>query len=263
VDTADLLVNREDSVVFVTINRAEVLNAMTSQMFIDFGDLCRLLHRDDSVRAVVITGAGQNFCSGADVTSQSDRVTNTTSVVPLRNMRRIKESALALHELQHPTIAKVRGVAAGAGLNLALACDLVYASDNARFSEIFARRGLSLDFGGSWVLPRRIGLHRAKELALLAEMIDASEADRIGLVNRVVPDEELDEYVEDVVARIVSGPPLALSMSKTLLNYGTQTSVEQALEAEGQAQAMNFGTSDVREAAKAWKEKRPAEFDGC
>ena len=88
-----MLVNRGDSVVFVTINRAEVLNAMTSQMFIDFGDLCRLLHRDDSVRAVVITGAGQNFCSGADVTSQSDRVTNTTSVVPLRNMRRNKESA--------------------------------------------------------------------------------------------------------------------------------------------------------------------------
>ena len=169
---------------------------------------------------------------------------------------------MALHELQHPTVAKVRGVAAGAGLNLALGCDLVYASDNARFSEIFARRGLSIDFGGSWVLPRRVGLHRAKELALLAEVIDAAEADRIGLVNRILPDADLDAHVDDVVARITAGPPLALTMSKALLNNGAQTSMSQALEAEGQAQATNFGTNDVREAGLAWLEKRPAEFEG-
>ena len=257
-----LLVERDGCVVTVTLNRPEVMNAMTSALFADFGDLCRDLNRDETVRAVVVTGAGGNFCSGADVGPQAARATGATPVVPLRNMRRIKESAMALHELQHPTVAKVRGVAAGAGLNLALGCDLVYASDNARFSEIFARRGLSIDFGGSWVLPRRVGLHRAKELALLAEVIDAVEADRIGLVNRVLPDADLDAHVDDVVARITAGPPLALSMSKALLNHGAQTSMSQALEAEGHAQATNFGTNDVREAGLAWLEKRPAEFEG-
>ena len=257
-----LLVERDGCVVTVTLNRPEVMNAMTSALFADFGDLCRDLNRDETVRALVVTGAGGKFCSGADVGPQAARATGATPVVPLRNMRRIKESAMALHELQHPTVAKVRGVAAGAGLNLALGCDLVYASDNARFSEIFARRGLSIDFGGSWVLPRRVGLHRAKELALLAEVIDAVEADRIGLVNRVLPDADLDAHVDDVVARITAGPPLALSMSKALLNHGAQTSMSQALEAEGHAQATNFGTNDVREAGLAWLEKRPAEFEG-
>ena len=112
-------------------------------------------------------------------------------------MRHIGDVALALHRLPQPTIAKIRGVAVGAGLNMALGCDLVVASTNARFSEIFARRGLSIDFGGSWVLPRRVGLHRAKELALLADIIDATEAERIGLVNRVVDDAELDAFVDD------------------------------------------------------------------
>ena len=236
--------------------------AMTSQNFADFGDLCRDLDRDETVRAVVVTGAGGNFCSGADVGPQAARATGAKPMVPLRNMRRIRESALAFHELQHPTVAKVRGVAAGAGLNLALGCDLVYASDDARFSEIFARRGLSIDFGGSWLLPRRVGLHRAKELVLLTEVIDAAEADRIGLVNRILPAADLDAHVDDVVARIVAGPPLALSMSKALLDHGSQTSMSQALEAEAQAQATNFATSDVREAGLAWIEKRPAEFEG-
>mgnify|MGYP003975807595 FL=1 len=169
---------------------------------------------------------------------------------------------MALHDVQHPVVAKVRGVAAGAGLNIALGCDLVYASDQARFSEIFARRGLSLDFGGSWLLPSRVGLHRAKELALLAEVIDAEEADRIGLVNRVLPDGELDAHVEDVVSRIAAGPPLALSMSKALLNQGVDVSMGQALEAEGLAQSVNFATSDIREAGLAWIEKRQAAFKG-
>ena len=111
-------------------------------------------------------------------------------------------------------------------------------------------------------MPRRVGLHRAKELALLAEVIDAAEADRIGLVNRILPDADLDAHVDDVVARIAAGPPLALSMSKALLDQGAQTSMSQALEAECQAQATNFGTSDVREAGTAWLEKRPAEFEG-
>ncbi len=258
----ELLVDRDGSVLTVTINRPEVMNAMTSEMFAGFGVVCREADRDETLRVVVVTGAGGNFCSGADVSDQASRAAGDKPVVPLRNMRRIREAAMALHDLQHPVVAKVRGVAAGAGLNLALGCDLVYASDGARFSEIFARRGLSLDFGGSWLLPRRVGLHRAKELALLAEVVDADEADRIGLVNRVLPDAELDAHVDDVVSRIAAGPPLALSMTKGLLNNGAASSMAQALEAEGLAQSTNFGTADVREAARAWLERRDAEFEG-
>ena len=260
--TEELLVEREGDIVTLTLNRPKVMNAMTSKMFADFGEICRQVNADSSIRVLVIDGAGGNFCSGADVGAQAARATGEEPSVPLRNLRMIKSSALALHEIQHPVIAMVHGVAAGAGLNLALGCDLVYAADTARFSEIFARRGLTIDFGGSWVLPRRVGLHRAKELALLAEVIDAVEADRIGLVNRVVPENELDAYVNDVAERIAAGPPLALSMSKALLNNGAQTSMSQALEAEGQAQSTNFATNDVREAGQAWLEKRSAKFTG-
>jgi 2-(1,2-epoxy-1,2-dihydrophenyl)acetyl-CoA isomerase len=255
-------VTRDGDIVTVTMNRPEVMNAMTGSMFNEFGRIFRDLHSDGTVRAIVLTGAGGNFCSGADVGGQSERASGVVASNPLRNLRRIKASAQALHECQHPVVAKVFGVAAGAGLNMALGCDLVYAADTARFSEIFARRGLTIDFGGSWVLPRRVGLHRAKELALLAEVIDAAEADRIGLVNRIVAEADLDAHVADVVGRIAAGPPLALSMSKALLNNGGQTSMSQALEAEGQAQATNFGTQDTREAAQAWIEKRQPEFEG-
>ena len=132
-------------------------------------------------------------------------------------MRHVGDVALALHRLPQPTIAKVRGVAVGAGCNLALGCDLVVAGETARFSEIFAKRGLSVDFGGSWVLPRRVGLHRAKELAFFADIIEANEAERIGLVNRVVPDGELDAFVDDWATRLAAGPPIALALTKRLL----------------------------------------------
>ena len=177
-------------------------------------------------------------------------------------MRHIGDVALALHRLPQPTIAKIRGVAVGAGLNMALGCDLVVASTNARFSEIFARRGLSIDFGGSWVLPRRVGLHRAKELALLADIIDATEAERIGLVNRVVDDGELDAFVDDWATRLAAGPPLALAMTKRMLNNSAHVTLEEALDDEGAAQTVNFGTKDTAEAMAAFLEKRAPNFSG-
>ena len=250
-----LLVEENGPVVTITIDRPEVMNAMTTEMFANFGRICRQVSTDPDVRAVVVTGSGSNFCSGADVGAQGQRAADEERPHQLRTMRLISETVIALHELQHPVVAKVRGVAVGAGMNLALGCDMVVASDTARFSEIFARRGLSLDFGGSWLLPRQVGMHRAKELALLTEVIDAAEADRIGLVNRVVPDEDLDGAVADIVEKIVA-------MSKKLLNSGAVSSLSQALEAEAQAQTVNFSTADVVEAARSWSEKRPAEFQG-
>ena len=156
----------------------------------------------------------------------------------------------------------VHGVAAGAGCNLALAADIVVAGPDARFCEIFARRGLSIDFGGSWLLPRLVGLHKAKELTLLGEMIEAPEAYRIGLVNRLTDAEGFDAEVSDVAARLAGGPPIALAASKRLLNAGLSSSMAEALEAESMAQCVNFGTADTVEAVMAFLEKREAHFQG-
>ena len=161
-----------------------------------------------------------------------------------------------------PVIAKVNGVAVGAGLNLALGCDLIVASEQARFSEIFARRGLTVDFGGSWLLPRMIGVHRAKELAFFADILSAKEAADMGLVNRVVPAGELDAFVTDWANRLAAGPPLALAMTKRLLSNSFSMTMDEALEAEGMAQSVNAGTEDAPEAIRAFLEKREPKFKG-
>ncbi|MGI9052280.1 MAG: enoyl-CoA hydratase/isomerase family protein [Ilumatobacteraceae bacterium] len=274
-----LLVDRADGVVTITLDRPERKNAANAQMWDEL--LC--VFRDVGLRAedrvLVITGAGGDFCSGADVGGMAPSRSEATSTADddgnadgdgqpggrvhgLASMRHVGDVALALRRLPQPTIAKVRGVAVGAGMNMALLCDLVVASDNARFSEIFARRGLTIDFGGSWVLPRRVGLHRAKELALFADIIDAAEADRIGLVNRVVPDAELDAFVDDWVGRLAAGPPIALAQTKRLLDNAIGITLEQALDDEGAAQTINFATADTAEAVQAFLAKRQPEFQG-
>src|SRR5205823_13427233 len=181
---------------------------------------------------------------------------------PLARLHWVADIALALHRIPKPVIAKVNGVAVGAGLNLALGCDLIVAADNARFSEIFARRGLTIDFGGSWLLPRLVGMHRAKELAFFADIISAKEAAEMGLVNRVVPSSQLDAFVADWAERLAAGPPLALSMTKRLLTNSFSMSMDEALEAEGLAQTVNSGTEDTPEAIRAFLEKREPKFKG-
>jgi len=230
-------------------------NAVNDQMWGQLRDVFRWLAADDEVRAVVVTGEGDDFCSGADLAAAPERHW-------LAQMRYVNEACLALHAVPQPTIARIDGVAVGAGLNLALACDLVVASDRARFSEIFARRGLSLDFGGSWFLPRRVGLHKAKELALLATIIDAAEAERIGLVNRVVPAAELDAAVGEWAATLAGGPPIALAQTKALLDRSSTSTLAEALSAEAAAQTVNFGTADTIEAISAFLQKRTPRYTG-
>ncbi|MGA1723837.1 MAG: enoyl-CoA hydratase/isomerase family protein [Ilumatobacteraceae bacterium] len=252
-----LIVDEADRVVTITMNRPRRKNAANSVMWEELSDVVRALHSADDVRAVILTGAGGDFCSGADVSGEETRSRHM-----LHSMRHIGDLCLALQRLAQPTVAKVRGVAAGAGLNMALACDMVIAAEGARFSEIFARRGLVVDFGGSWLLPRLVGMHRAKELVLLADIIDAAEADRIGLVNRVVPEAELDDTVDAIAARLAAGPPIALAMSKRLLNNSFDVTLEQALDDEGLAQTVTFSTEDVAEAMGAFIDKRDPVFRG-
>jgi enoyl-CoA hydratase/carnithine racemase len=251
-----LEITRDGGVVTITLNRPEKKNAANNTMWDELLATFRQIARSDEDRVVVITGAGGAFCAGADLWAGG------VERHQLAKMRDITDVALALHRLPQPTIAKVRGVAVGAGMNLALGCDLVVASDNARFSEIFAKRGLSIDFAGSWLLVRRIGLHKAKELVLFGDIFDAAEADRIGLVNRVVADGELDAFVDDWARRLAGGPPIAMAQSKRLLDNAMQMTFEQALDDEGSSQTVNFSTRDTAEAIKAFTEKRDPRFQG-
>jgi 2-(1,2-epoxy-1,2-dihydrophenyl)acetyl-CoA isomerase len=177
-------------------------------------------------------------------------------------MQFLGEVMLALHQVPKPTIAKVRGIAAGAGISLALGCDLVVAGTDARFSEIFAKRGLSVDGGSSWLLPRLVGLHKAMELAYFAEILSADEALEFGLVNRVLPTDQLDAFVDDWARRLAKGPPLAFSMTKRLLHDGARATMSEALENEARCQTINFSTEDTAEAMRAFAEKRDPEFKG-
>ena len=252
-----VFVDRRDGIVTVTMNRPEKKNAITAAMTEDLTSLFREVARSQDDRVLVLTGAGGDFSSGADLTDSA-----SLSGSSLYHMRRISELALALHSIPQPTIAKVPGVAAGMSVNLAFGCDLVVASDQARFSEIFARRGLALDCGGSWLLPRRVGLHKAKELAFFADVLSASEAQEMGLINRVIPAGELDKVVDEWASRLAAGPPLALSMIKSQLDAGLSSSLEEALEREAVSQSVNFTTADTAEAMAAFVQKRDPKFTG-
>lgn len=250
---------RNEGVVTITLSRPEKKNAANGTMWNELLVAFREVAASPIDRAVVLTGAGGDFCSGADLSGGG---TGGPERHQLATMRHIGDVANALHRIPQPVIAKVRGVAVGAGLNMALGCDLVVAGSTARFSEIFARRGLSIDFGGSWVLPRRVGLHKAKELALLADIIDATEAERIGLVNRVVPDDQLDAFVDDWARRLAAGPPIALAQTKRMLDNAMNVTLEEALDDEGAAQTVNFSTADTAEAMAAFIGKREPKFQG-
>lgn len=259
-----IVVTRDGGVVIATLNRPERKNAIDGPMWGALQALCDEVEDDPAARVLVFTGAGDGFCSGADL----NPVGGDGAVSPaglggaLAGMRQVGRAALRLHLLAKPTIAAVNGVAAGAGCNLALGCDLIYASDRARFSEIFTRRGLVVDFGGTWILPRLIGLHRAKELAFTADVIDAAEADRIGLVNRVVPHDQLLDHALAVAHKLAALAPNQLAMSKKLLQQSYSVTMAEALEFEAVAQAANLSSRDTAEAMLAFIEKREPRFTG-
>lgn len=257
----EVQVKEADGVATVTINRPRVKNAITTPMWGELREIFRELGYRDEIRCIVVTGAGEDFCSGADVGGRAGEDQNARAH-PMQAMRNVGECCRTLFELPKVTIARVDGVAAGAGLNMALACDFVLASDRSRFSEIFARRGLSVDFGGSFLLPRIVGMQRAKELILLAGMYDAAEAAEMGLVTRVVPAADLDALVAEWAAKAVAGPPRAIAASKALLNRSFTSTLQEALDGEGAAQAFQFTTKDVPEAMAAFVEKRDPEFTG-
>jgi enoyl-CoA hydratase/carnithine racemase len=254
-DDPVLLSDDREGVRTLTLNRPHRKNAITPELWIALRDALDGAGRDRRVRALVITGAGGSFCSGADISVSDD-------VHPKDKLQRLTDVALALHELPIPTVAKVTGVAVGAGWNLALGCDFVVATPESKFCQIFSKRGLSIDLGGSWLLPKLVGLQQAKRLTLLAETIDATEAHALNLVTWVVAAAEIDAFVTDLADRLAAGPPIALAQTKALLNEGADRTLRDALGNEARAQAVNFATTDAAAAYAAFAERREPSFTG-
>ncbi|MDX1691054.1 MAG: enoyl-CoA hydratase-related protein [Acidimicrobiia bacterium] len=242
----------------LTIDNPQRRNAIPFDRWLDLRDAFDDFEASDQ-RVLVVTGAGDDFCSGADL---GDGAVLETSAVRYESMRRVNAAARALHRTTKPTVAAVDGVAVGAGLNLALGCDVAVVTDRARFSEIFVRRGLTVDFGGTWLLPRRVGLARAKELALTGRVFDAAEALAYGLVLEVVPAGELVDRVGRLAADLAEGAPLAQRFIKAAIDRSFDLTFEQALALEAQTQTVCLSSEDALEGIAAFIQKRDPEFKG-
>lgn len=254
-----LLVEYAHGVCTLTLNRPQRRNALDRALWAALGrELDRIA--TGAARAVVLTGAGGAFSAGADLYGAAE-VTEFTD--PAAEMTSINAVVRLLFELPVPTVAKVRGPAYGAGWNLALGCDFVVATPDARFCQVFTRRALSPDCGGSWILPRLIGLHQAKRLTMLADAIDAAEAHALGLLTWVRSESEIDGFVADLAHRLAAGSPTALAQTKALLIAGAERTLDEALAAESRAQASNLAGPDVLEAFAAFLAKREPSFTGA
>ncbi len=252
--------HQEGHVATVTLQRPEKKNAMSWAMFHEIGAAFERASSDAEVRCLVVTGAGDAFCSGADLSDPQNLVLTASDAQD--RMVTVNRVAAAVARCGVPTIARVTGIAAGAGCNLALSCDLVVATHEARFAELFVKRGLVVDFGGTWALSRVLPLHKAKELALLGETVSAQEAAALGLLNRLCERSEVDAVVKDLAQRLAALPPRTVSLIKANLNRAAERSLEENLEAEALAQSLCIPSEDTREAVSAWVEKREPRFTG-
>jgi 2-(1,2-epoxy-1,2-dihydrophenyl)acetyl-CoA isomerase len=265
---ADLLTEVKDRVLYLTLNRPDKLNAMSAEMMGGLVDNLSRAATNPEIGAVVLTGAGRGFCSGGDIGGMRDRNENAnagaTQTIEDRvaGLRRGEEASLMLHEMAKVTIAAVNGPAAGAGLSLAMACDIRIASDAARFGTAFAKVGFSGDYGGTWSLTHLVGSAKARELYFLADVIGADEALRIGLANRVVPAASFKDEVHALASRIANGPTIAYGYMKANLNAALNHEFNELLDREAWGQTMTGRTEDHREAVKAFLEKRPPTFKG-
>jgi 2-(1,2-epoxy-1,2-dihydrophenyl)acetyl-CoA isomerase len=260
----DLLEQVKDGVAILTMNRPERLNAMSPPMLDALSAALPRLADASDVGVVVLTGAGRAFCAGGDVKAMAEAAEGADGALEERaqRLRARMEVSRWLHEMPKPTIAMVRGAAAGAGLSLAMACDLRIVSDTAKFTTAFARVGYSGDFGGSFFLTRLVGTARARELYFTAEVLDPARALAIGLVNRVVPDANLEAEALGLARRLAGGPRVAYRYIKRNMNAAESGSLAELLDLEAWHHARTGMTADHREATRAFVEKREPLFHG-
>jgi 2-(1,2-epoxy-1,2-dihydrophenyl)acetyl-CoA isomerase len=262
--TQDLLEHTKDGVAVLTLNRPERLNAMSPPMLDAMLEALPRLAEDGEVGVVVLTGAGRGFCAGGDVKAMAEGTEfgGSTLEDKAQALRARMEVSRWLHEMPKPTIAMVRGAAAGAGLSLAMACDMRIAGDGARFGTAFARVGYSGDFGGSFFLTRLVGTAKARELYYTADLLDARQALDIGLVNRVVPDAQLEAETMALASRLAKGPRVAYRYMKRNLNAAESGTLTDLLDLEAWHHTRTGMTDDHREAARAFVDKREPVFRG-
>jgi enoyl-CoA hydratase/carnithine racemase len=255
------LYEARDGVGWITLNRPERLNALTFEVYHELTDMFAALRSEDSVRAVVITGAGRAFCSGGDVHDIIGELFKRDMPGLLEFTRMTCELVSNIRALPKPVIASLNGTTAGAGACIALASDIRLAAPSAKIAFLFVRVGLSgADMGAAYLLPRLVGLAKATELLYTGDFISAEEAEKIGLYNRVVAGEELAEATRELATRLAAGPAFALMMTKEMLNRELDVSLDTALEWEAQAQATCMQHPDYREAYEAFVEKREPKF---
>ncbi len=253
----------EDSIATITLNRPEVLNALTLETYAQLRDLFDSLRGDDGVKVVIITGTGRAFCSGGDVHKIIGVVLDRDMRGHLEFCRMTGHLVRNMRMLDKPIIAAVNGMAAGAGAVIALASDLRIVSKEAKFAFLFTRVGLTgADMGAAFLLPRVIGQGRAMELLMLGDDVDAATAERFGLANRVVPAEQVLPTARQWAERLAAGPTLSLGLTKTMVNNEWNMDLLSALEAEAQAQALMMMGADHRAFYEAFKEKQKPKFTG-
>ena len=258
-----LLVDKTEDVAVLTLNRPEKLNALSGDLRDAMHDAIVDVKADDAVRAVIFTGAGRGFCSGADLTAGGGPEATPSQNDHLDDLGWVGRQALALYGLNKPVIGAVNGVAAGAGMSLALACDVRVGSEKTRFKTVFIERNLSPDSGMSFFLPRIVGYSRATDLIYTSRAVDAEEALRIGLLDRLVEHDDLMESALELAAQMTAWPPLAMRMSKRVLQHNMECDLEAALRFE--LTSLSFGNravNDRRESIAAFREKRKPNYTG-
>ena len=251
-----------ENILLVKLNRPERLNALTTTMLESMGKELARASMDDSVRSVLITGRGRAFCSGADLAGGGGREDAATPVGMRISTQLYAQVIRSLVELEKPVVAAVNGDAAGAGCNLALACDIIIASREARFIQVFVRRGLVADAGGTFFLPRLVGLARAKEIMFTGRPVGAEEALELGMVTEVVAADQVMDRAMEWAQRLASGPTRSLGMIKRMLNSSFQNDLSTALEMEATYQGIAVSTADVAEGITAFLQKREPRFQG-
>jgi enoyl-CoA hydratase/carnithine racemase len=253
----------EDHIATITLNRPEAMNALTRELYGELEQAVRDAHRDPEVRCVIITGEGRAFCSGDDVKQIMLGEQREESTARLRDVRpRPTPAAVAILECDKPVIAAVNGPAVGWGMDLSLFCDIRIASDRAKFGELFIKRGLVSDMGGLWRLPQVVGPSKAAELLFTGEVIDATEAERIGLVSRVVPHDDLLPTARALAAKIAANPPIAMRYMKEGLRRTAPGNMNEIGAYVGSSLAYLFTTEDHREGALSFVERREPVFKG-
>jgi enoyl-CoA hydratase/carnithine racemase len=259
---ANLKFEAENGVATITLDRPEKLNAFTDEMLEDWLSALEQCRVSNEVRVIVITGAGRAFTTGGDVSTFDQHATRTAREIKSRVADGIQRLPKKLAEIDKPVIAAMNGVATGGGLDIALACDIRFAAESARFAETYVRIAMIPGAGGAYLLPRILGLSKALEMLWTGDFVDAREAERIGLVNKVFPDAELMAGTYEFARRLADGPPLAIQLVKRVARMGLDKDLPTGLEIAAANLAVVRSSEDHKEAVAAFKEKRRPQFKG-